>query len=91
VERIEKQTFHPSSGRAHGVQAGGQDRGIVPKERVARAKECRKIRKDLVGQPARGAIDHEEPGPVAPGRGLLRHQAGRERVIEQVGCGRRRH
>ncbi len=67
------------------MQAGGEHRGVVAKENVARFKKSRKVGEDVMKNGARGAIhDHETRGVAARG-GRLRDEAGRHGVVEEIG------
>ena len=87
--RAYQETFDGAAGGTLGVQACGEDGGVVAKERVSGAEEFGEVAENMVRDGLAGAIDDEEARSVAAGGRRLRDEAGGQVVVEERG--RKRH
>jgi hypothetical protein len=80
----EQKTLDDAAGGALGVEAGGEDGGVVAKQGVARLEKLWEVGEDVVGYGARDAVhDHETGGITARGRGL-RDEERRQVIVEEI-------
>ncbi len=85
LRSAQQEALDRAAGRPLGMEARGQDGGIVAKKRVAGAQELRQIGERMVGEGVGGAIDHQQARLIATRSRHLRDQARREIVIEKIG------
>ena len=81
----EQQAFDGAAGRARGVEAGGDDGGVVAEKRVARAQVGGQVAEMPVFQPARLPVHDQQARRIAPLRRLLGDEPLRQRVVEKIG------
>jgi hypothetical protein len=74
---------------ATGAEAGGEDGGVVAKQRVAGAQEAGQIGEGVMRNAAGGAVDDEQTGLVTPCGGGLRDEVFGQGIIEKLGVERR--
>jgi hypothetical protein len=72
-----------AGGLAPADHAGRDDAGVVEDEEVAGREEVRQLAEDAVLEFAGGAADDEEPGVVAPRRGVLGDEPVGKGIVEE--------
>ena len=75
----------PSAVRALSKEPRRKDTAPVHDEQVAGSEQLRQVAKHLVANRAALAVEHQQTGGVALGKGLLRDPLGRELVVEVGG------
>lgn len=81
---MREQDLDPAPGRAPGVEACREDRGVVDDEEIARPEFPGQVLEARVPQRPRLAVDDQQPALLTPRQGTLRDPFGRQRVVEQV-------
>src|SRR3989442_1753193 len=71
-----------AAARTPAVDPRGNHPRVVQHEEIAGAEQLRKLADGAMPAGARDAIEHEQPGIAALRGRLLRHQLGRQRVVE---------
>jgi hypothetical protein len=79
---MDKQEFDPSACGSVADEARGNDLGVVEDEEVAEIEIVGDVAELPVRQRAGGAIEDEESRLIAPRRGVLGDQLGREIIVE---------
>ena len=84
--RAQQEAFDLPAARPLRKEARRQHRGIIAHKKVAGEQQVRQVGKDMVRHRVRQAVDDEQARLVAAGRGGLRDQALRQRIIEEFGA-----
>ena len=82
--RAQQEAFDVAAGWSGGVQAGGNDGGVVAEKGVAGAHVVAQVAEMPVFQAVFPAVHDQQPGRIAPVRRTLGNQAFRERVVKKV-------
>ena len=64
------------------MEACPDDAGVVKDQAIAAPQVLRQIAEDVDGHGMIRALEHQQPGFIAPFAGLLRNKLFRKRIIE---------